>query len=66
MSLPQTIYIANRNSVTWDDDRKAAAFVQAKDPGIIKIGKNVASLIKNTGNTTLNESGGLQRGFLRL
>jgi tetratricopeptide (TPR) repeat protein len=55
MSLPETVYIANRNSMTWDDDRKAAAFVQAKDPGVIKFGKNIANTINSTGSTALNE-----------
>ncbi len=54
-SIAHTVYIANRNSVTWDDDRKAAAFVQSRDPGIIKVGKNVANIVKNAGSPTLTD-----------
>ena len=38
-----TLKILGRNSVSWDDDRKAAAFVTAKDPTILKLGRNVIS-----------------------
>ncbi|HPE37665.1 MAG TPA: tetratricopeptide repeat protein, partial [Spirochaetales bacterium] len=36
----------NRNAMTWDDDRKAAAFVTAKDPAVLGFAKNVASMVR--------------------
>lgn len=42
----ETIRLENRNAVTWDDDRKACAFVTAKDPAVLKFAKNVAGIIK--------------------
>jgi tetratricopeptide (TPR) repeat protein len=41
----ETIKLQNRNALTWDDDRKAAAFVTAKDPAVLKFAKNTASAI---------------------
>ena len=35
----------DRNALTWDDDRKAAAFITAKDPNILEYAKNVSSWI---------------------
>ncbi len=42
----ETIRLENRNTVTWDDDRKACAYVTAKDPAVLKFAKNVAGSIK--------------------
>jgi len=43
----ETIRIYNRNATMWDDDMKAAAFVTAKDPVILKLSKNVAGLVRS-------------------
>lgn len=43
VSSEATLKILGRNAVSWDDDRKAAAFVTAKDPTILKLGRNVIS-----------------------
>ncbi|MBA7484183.1 MAG: tetratricopeptide repeat protein [Spirochaeta sp.] len=45
----ETLRMYDRNSLTWDDDRKAAAFVTAKDPMVLEFSKNVAGWI--TGKT---------------
>lgn len=37
----QTIRLLDRNAVTWDDDRKVAAFVTAKDPEVLRFAKRV-------------------------
>lgn len=47
----QTIRILKRNSLTWDDDRKAAAFVAPNDPTAVRFAKNVASIVNGKGNT---------------
>ena len=36
----------DRNAITWDDDRKAAAFVTAKDPAVLEFAKNVSGWVK--------------------
>lgn len=37
----QTLAVLDRNAMTWDDDRKAAAFVTVKDPAVLSFAKNV-------------------------
>jgi tetratricopeptide (TPR) repeat protein len=50
----ETLRFFNRNAVTWDDDRKAAAFVTAKDTTVLKFSKNVAGMVKDTASKALN------------
>jgi len=40
----QTLQVYNRNAITWDDDRKAAAFVTARDPQVLRFSKNSAGV----------------------
>ena len=51
---PQTIRVLDRNSMTWDDDRKAASFVTARDPTVLIFSKNTAGLIRDLGENPLN------------
>jgi DNA-binding beta-propeller fold protein YncE len=51
-----TIRINNRNAITWDDDRKVAAFVTAKDPAVLKFSKNTAGMIKGKASRALNSN----------
>ncbi len=53
-TVPQTLRILDRNSMTWDDDRKAASFVTAKDPTVLIFSKNTAGLIREQGNNPIN------------
>ena len=50
----ETLRFFNRNAITWDDDRKAAAFVTAKDTTVLKFSKGVAGMIKDTASKALN------------
>ena len=52
----ETININNRNALTWDDDRKACAFVTAKDPAVMRFAKNVAGYIQGEGSRATNEN----------
>lgn len=52
--IPHTLKIFDRNSMTWDDDRKAACFITAKDPTVLLFSKNTAGLIREQGNTPVN------------
>jgi tetratricopeptide (TPR) repeat protein len=54
----ETIRLHSRNETTWEDDRRAAAFITATDPTVLKLAKNVASMIKDQGNRGLDS--GLQ------
>jgi len=52
--IPQTLKIYDRNSMTWDDDKKAASFVNAKDPTVLIFSKNTAGLVRDQGNNPIN------------
>jgi len=51
---PVTITVLDRNSMTWDDDRKAASFVTPRDPTVLIFSKNTAGLVRDQGNNPLN------------
>ncbi len=48
--------IYDRNAITWDDDRKAAAFVTAKDPAVLEFAKNVSGWIKQISPTAIDKN----------
>lgn len=48
IDIPATIQFYDRNSMSWIDDRRAAAFVTAKDPLVLKFSKNLGGLIDST------------------
>ena len=50
-----TLRILNRNNMTWDDDRKAAAFVTSNDPTVQRFARNITSSIRSEGVTAVNE-----------
>jgi len=50
----ETLLLYHRNAMTWDDDRKAASFVTAKDTEILRFSKNIASEIRRMGNRAVN------------
>jgi hypothetical protein len=49
-----TIRMYDRNAMTWDDDRKAAAFVTAKDPKVLAFAKNVSGMVREKGSRSVN------------
>jgi tetratricopeptide (TPR) repeat protein len=57
----ETVRLYHRNAMTWDDDRKASAFVTAKDPAVLSFGKNVAALIR--GKTLASVDGNLLKAL---
>ena len=61
--------IYDRNATTWDDTRKAAAFVTARDPSVLEFSKNVVGwtrAVKSKAvNSNLSSAIGLH-GALRL
>ncbi len=42
---PLKVY--NRNAMSWDDDKKASAFVSGKDPAVLRYSKYVSGIIRN-------------------
>ena len=53
-SQVQTLQVLRRNSLTWDDDRKAAAFVSANDPTAVKFAKNIQSMVAGKATATID------------
>jgi tetratricopeptide (TPR) repeat protein len=51
-----TVRLLDRNAMSWDDDRKAAAFVTAKDPAVLAVSKAVAGLVRENGPAALNQN----------
>jgi tetratricopeptide (TPR) repeat protein len=52
-SRTETVRLNHRNAMTWDDDRKAAAFVTAKDPAVLRYAKNIAGIIRAQGGVAV-------------
>lgn len=46
---PLTLETWHRNAMTWDDDRKIAAFVTPRDEEIQKVARNTASIVRDEG-----------------
>ncbi|MEA1910438.1 MAG: hypothetical protein U9N32_02035 [Spirochaetota bacterium] len=53
--------VYNRNALMWDDDRKIASFVTAKDPEILGFPKNVMTWMQEVENPAVDEN--LQKGM---
>jgi hypothetical protein len=52
----QTVRIRNRNATTWDDDRKVAAFVTAKDPSVLALAKHAAAIARERGRGAVSQN----------
>ncbi len=52
----ETVRLFDRNATMWDDNRKAAAFVTARDPAVLKFSKNIAGAIKEKGSKAVNQN----------
>lgn len=48
--------VENRNAMTWDDDRKAASFVTAKDPAILSFAKTASGVIRLNKAVSVNQA----------
>jgi len=46
-SKVETITLQNRNASIWDDDRRVAAFITARDPIVLRMSKNVAGMVRD-------------------
>jgi tetratricopeptide (TPR) repeat protein len=52
----QSLRVYDRNAMTWDDDRHAAAFVSMKDPSVLRFAKNVSSYVKDRAPKIINKN----------
>lgn len=52
----ESIRVNHRNALTWDNDQKAAAFVSAKDPAVLRYSKYTAGLIRESGQNEINQN----------
>lgn len=59
-----TLNTYNRNALQWDDDRKIAAFVTARDEEVQRFSRNIATLFEECGIREINRE--LQIGMLLL
>ncbi len=55
-SVIKTISLQNRNASIWDDDRRAAAFITARDPVVLKLSKNLAGIIREEPNKVFGKN----------
>lgn len=60
-SYTPVVEVHNRNAMMWDDDKKIASFVTAKDPAVLTFSKNVMSWMQEEANTAVDEN--LQKGM---
>jgi tetratricopeptide (TPR) repeat protein len=51
-----TLSVLDRNAITWDDDRKAAAFISSKDPLAMAFAKGVAASTRELQNPEINQN----------
>ena len=49
-SKTATLIIQDRTALTWDDDRKAAAFVSSKDPWVLDLVGNINATVRGSRN----------------
>ena len=52
----QTVRFLNRNAMTWDDNRRPAAFITAMDPAVLTFSKSVTGLIRSREVRSINAS----------
>lgn len=51
----ETVRILDRNSMTWEDDRRVAAFITARDSSVLTFARNVSGIMKDSGNREINQ-----------
>jgi len=52
----ESAIVNHRNASTWDDDRKAAAFVTVNDPAVMRFAKASAGMARGSGYQTIDVS----------
>ena len=54
--IPVTMNVFHRNAMSWEDDRRAAAFVSSKDPAALWFSKYVSSIVNDRFRMGLNKN----------
>lgn len=52
----ETVRLNHRNASIWDDDRRAAAFVTARDPSVLRFSKAIDGLIRSQDNQAVDHN----------
>ncbi len=52
----ETITLQNRNASIWDDDRRPAAFITARDPIVLRMSKNIAGMVRDRPNQVFGKN----------
>lgn len=52
----ETVQFLNRNAMTWDDNRRPAAYVTAKDPAVLTFSKSIVGLVRSKEVRSINAS----------
>jgi tetratricopeptide (TPR) repeat protein len=52
----ETVRLNHRNASLWDDDRRAAAFVTARDPAVLRFSKASDGLIRSQDNQAVDHN----------
>ena len=52
----ETLGLYDRNAMTWEDTAKAASFVTAKNPEVLRFSKNVSGMVKERVSKSLNQN----------
>lgn len=55
-TVPLSLRILDRNAITWEDDRRIAAFVTAKDPAVLRISRTVAGITTEARTTAIDDA----------
>lgn len=51
-----TVSFLGRNAMTWDDNRKAAAYVTAKDTPVLAFARSVTSSVRSSESRSINQN----------
>ena len=52
----ETVALHHRNASIWDDNKRAAAFVTANDPSVLRLSKAVAGMVREHENQALDQN----------
>jgi tetratricopeptide (TPR) repeat protein len=52
----ETMSLLGRNAMTWDDNRKAAAYVTAKEPQVLNFARSVTSYVHSKENRSISDN----------
>lgn len=55
MQLSDVVDVHDRNAVIWDDDRKVASFVTSRDPDVLRLSRQAASVMRSRGSQVVNQ-----------